>query len=149
MLVWAYHQKVSRLKNVAEKLKIRYGKNKTISVRVKGRLDPISYARRHLGQMKQDYNKFVTKNASVVVVTPHDIEKTSKYFSKNNLPFYGIPDPDHKVANLYKQQWKLTKLGLMPALFVIDRAGEIVFSYYSKNMKDIPANDVVIGVLEN
>jgi hypothetical protein len=27
---------------VAEKLKIRYGKNKTISVRVKGRLDPIS-----------------------------------------------------------------------------------------------------------
>ena len=41
MLVWAYQQKVSRLKNVAEKLKIRYGKNKTISVRVKGRLDPI------------------------------------------------------------------------------------------------------------
>jgi hypothetical protein len=26
MLVWAYHQRVSRLKNVAEKLKIRYGK---------------------------------------------------------------------------------------------------------------------------
>ncbi len=43
MLVWAYLQKVSRLKNVAEKLKIRYGKNKTISVRVKGRLDPISF----------------------------------------------------------------------------------------------------------
>jgi hypothetical protein len=41
-LVWAYHQRVSRLKNVAEKLKIRYGKNKTISVRVKGRLDAIS-----------------------------------------------------------------------------------------------------------
>jgi hypothetical protein len=41
MLVWAYDQKVSRLKNVAEKLKIRYGKSKTISVRVKGRLDPI------------------------------------------------------------------------------------------------------------
>jgi hypothetical protein len=41
MLVWAYQQKVSRLKNVAEKLKIRYGKNKTISARVKGRLDPI------------------------------------------------------------------------------------------------------------
>ncbi|MCK4466957.1 MAG: hypothetical protein KAU60_01245 [Desulfobacterales bacterium] len=55
----------------------------------------------------------------------------------------------HKVANLYKQQWKLAKLGLMPALFVINREGEIVFSYYSKNMKDIPANDVVIGVLEN
>ncbi len=41
MLVWAYHQRVSRLKNVAEKLKIRYGRNKTISVRVKGRFDPI------------------------------------------------------------------------------------------------------------
>ena len=99
--------------------------------------------------MKQDYNKFIAKNASVVVVTPHDAEKTSKYFLKNNLPFYGIPDPDHKVANLYKQQWKLTKLGLMPALFVIDRAGKIVFSYYSKSMKDIPANNIVIGFWEN
>jgi len=98
--------------------------------------------------MKQDYNKFVAKNASVVVVTPHNAEKTSKYFSKNNLPFYGIPDPEHKVANLYKQQWKLIKLGLMPALFVIDRAGKIVFSYYSKSMKDIPANDIVIGMLK-
>jgi hypothetical protein len=28
MLVWAYHQRVSRLKNVEEKLKIRYGKSK-------------------------------------------------------------------------------------------------------------------------
>jgi len=36
----------------------------------------------------------------------------------------------------------------MPALFVIDRAGKIVFSYYSKSMKDIPANDIVIGMLE-
>ena len=97
--------------------------------------------------MKQDYNKFVVKDTKVVVVIPHNIEKTSKYFSKNNLPFYGIPDPDHKVANLYKQQWKLAKLGLMPALFVINRAGEIVFSYYSKNMKDIPANDLVISLL--
>jgi len=98
--------------------------------------------------MKQDYNKFVAENASVVVVTPHDAEKTSKYFLKNNLPFYGVPDPDHKVANLYKQQWKLFKLGLMPALFVIDRSGKIVFSYYSKSMKDIPANEIVISVLE-
>ena len=30
---------------MAEKLKIRYGKNKTISVRVKGRLDPIFCAK--------------------------------------------------------------------------------------------------------
>ena len=98
--------------------------------------------------MKQDYNKFVVKNASVVVVTPHDTEKTLNYFSKNNLPFYGIPDPEGKVADLYKQQWKLFKFGLMPALFVIDRAGKIVFSHYSKSMKDIPGNDTVIGVLE-
>ena len=98
--------------------------------------------------MKQEYNKFVVKTASVVVVTPHDAEKSSKYLLKNNLPFYGVPDPDHKVANLYKQQWKLFKLGLMPALFVIDRSGKIVFSYYSKSMKDIPANNIVIGMLE-
>ena len=59
MLVWAYQQKVSRLKNVAEKLKIRYGKNKTISVRVKGRLDPIFQIplAAYLGQCMQDTRK--------------------------------------------------------------------------------------------
>lgn len=98
--------------------------------------------------MKQDYNKFVDENASVVIVTPHDAEKTSNYFSKNNLPFYGIPDPDNKVGDLYKQQWKLFKLGLMPALFVVNRTGKIVFSYYSKSMKDIPGNDIIISVLK-
>ena len=41
MLVWVYHQKISRLKNVAEKVKAKYGKNKIISARVKGRPDPI------------------------------------------------------------------------------------------------------------
>ena len=99
--------------------------------------------------MKQDYNKFVSKKASVVVITPHDAEKTSKYFLENSLPFYGIPDPEHKVADLYKQQWKLTKLGLMPALFIIGRTGKIIFSYYSKNMKDIPANNTIIDLLRD
>ncbi len=55
---------------------------------------------------------------------------------------------DHKIANLYKQHWKLTKLGLMPALFVINMAGKIVFSYYSKSMKDILANDLIIRFLD-
>jgi peroxiredoxin Q/BCP len=33
----------------------------------------------------------------------------------------GVPDADGKLANLFGQEWKLLKLGRMPALFVIDR----------------------------
>lgn len=88
------------------------------------------------------------KNASVVIITPHDAEKTSSYFSTNHLQFHGVPDPDHEIADLYRQQWKFFKLGRIPALFVVDRGGKIVFSYYSNSMKDIPGNDTVISVLE-
>lgn len=69
------------------------------------------------------------------------------YWEENALPFIGLPDPHHKVANLYGQEWNLFKLGRVPALLVIDKAGKIRYQHYSDSMKDIPANELVLSLL--
>ncbi len=68
--------------------------------------------------------------------------------TKRVLPFVGLPDPDHTVANRYGQEVKLLKMGRMPAMMVIDKMGEIIYVHYADSMKDIPANSEVLAVLD-
>jgi peroxiredoxin Q/BCP len=70
------------------------------------------------------------------------------YWSENNLPYVGLPDPKHKVANLYGQEWNIFKLGRIPALLIIDQAGNIRYQHYSDSMKDIPKNELVLSLLD-
>ena len=105
------------------------------------------YSRKHLGQMRDDYEKFIERNAKIIVVARHDPKKVKDYWTENKLPYIGIPDPDAKLGDLYHQQKKLLKLGLMPAMFVVDEKGKIVFAHYSNGMSDIPKNETVLNKL--
>lgn len=98
--------------------------------------------------MKQDFKKFESRNAAIVVVAPHSAEKVAAYWQKEDLPMIGVPDADGKLANLYGQEWKIVKLGRMPALFVIDRQGALAFAQYGKSMSDIPENNEMLKVLD-
>ena len=98
--------------------------------------------------MKQDFKEFTSRNATIVVVVPHAAEKVAEYWKKEELPMIGIPDEDEKLANLYGQEWKLLKLGRMPALFVIDRKGALAFVQYGTSMSDIPGNSDMLKVLD-
>ena len=68
-----------------------------------------------MAQLRQDYQKFVARNAEILVVGPEDQSAFTRYWQKEDLPFIGLPDPDHRVANLYRQQVNLLKFGRMPA----------------------------------
>jgi len=98
--------------------------------------------------MKQDFNEFTARNATIVVVAPHAAEKVAEYWKKEELPMIGVPDEDGKLADLYGQEWKLLKLGRMPALFVIDRKGAVAFARYGTSMSDIPGNSEILKVLD-
>lgn len=52
------------------------------------------------------------------------------------------------MADLYKQQVKLIKLGRMPALLVVDKEGIIRYEHYGDSMKDIPENSIILGILD-
>jgi len=90
---------------------------------------------------------FVSRGASIVVVAPHAREEVEAYWTEHALPFDGIPDPEKRLGKLYRQEWKMLKLGLMPALFVVGSGGKIAWLHYSGGMSDIPANGTVLEAI--
>lgn len=101
-----------------------------------------------MAQLRQDYEQFVQRDAEVIVVGPEHQEAFAVYWQKEAFPFVGLADPDHRVANLYRQQVKLLRMGRMPALLVIDQDGQIRASYYGSSMSDIAPNREVLRVLD-
>lgn len=98
--------------------------------------------------MRQDYQRFVEVAAEIIVVGPENAESFRKYWMKENLPFIGLPDPEHGVLKLYGQEVNLFKLGRMPAQMLIDKAGRLRYVHYGHSMMDIPSNDEIISLMK-
>lgn len=101
-----------------------------------------------MAQLRQDSQEFATREAEVVIVGPENAQMFNYFWEKEPMPFVGIPDPDHTVADAYGQQVKLLKFGRMPALVVIDKQGQIRYRHYANAMSDIPPNSEVLAVLD-
>jgi peroxiredoxin len=100
-----------------------------------------------MAQLRQDYRKFVEGGAEVVVVGPEGREAFAQYWREQELPFVGLPDPQHTVLKLYGQQVDLFKLGRMPAQVLIDRNGRARFIHYGHSMSDIPPDERLLALL--
>lgn len=83
-----------------------------------------------------------------MAVAPSDAATVRRYWAREQLPFTGLPDPGHVVANQYRQEVSLLKMGRMPALLVVDRFGQIRYSHYGHSMSDIPDNREILDVLD-
>jgi peroxiredoxin len=101
-----------------------------------------------MAQLRQDYQKFVERGAEIVVVGPDDQRAFQDYWRKEGLPFVGLADPTHTVARRYGQEVRLLKLGRMPALMVIDKAGQVAYKHYGGSMSDIPPNPQILAILD-
>jgi len=102
-----------------------------------------------MAQLRQDFQQFVERDAVILVVGPEDRAAFQRYWQKEELPFIGLPDPIHRVADLYGQQVRLLRFGRMPALTVIDRRGQIRYSHYGDSMRDIPPNGEILALLDD
>jgi peroxiredoxin len=101
-----------------------------------------------MAQLRQDYEEFAKRDAEVLVVGPDDRAAFQQYWQKEQLPFVGLPDPEHTVADLYGQQVKLLQMGRMPALMVVDKEGQVRYRHYGSSMRDIPPNDEILALLD-
>ncbi len=106
------------------------------------------FCRAHMAQLRRDYQRFVKLDTEIIVAGPEKAEAFQEYWAKENLPFIGLPDPEHKVLKLYGQQVKLFKLGRMPAQMLIDKSGKVRFVHYGHSMSDIPSNQEIIELIE-
>ena len=101
-----------------------------------------------MAQLRRDYQEFVDRDTEILVVGPDSRSAFEDYWTKNDLPFIGLPDPEHRVADLYGQQVKWLKAGRMPSMMLIDKAGRIRFKHYANSMADIPANQTILGFID-
>jgi len=101
-----------------------------------------------MAQLRQDHQEFTRRNAEIVVVGPEDARAFASYWQREQLPFIGLPDPTHQVADLYGQQVKLLKFGRMPALAVVDSLAQVRYRHYGSSMSDIPPNQEILAVLD-
>ncbi len=101
-----------------------------------------------MAQLRQDYPKFVERNAEIIAVGPEDAKAFTAWWHDHQMPFVGIPDPKHDIAKLYNQQFKLIRGGRLPALAVIDIEGKTRLMHYSDLPSDIPADEEVLSLLD-
>jgi peroxiredoxin len=101
-----------------------------------------------MAQLRQDYPKFVERSAQVIAVGPEDLDTFSYFWRQERMPFIGIPDPKHVVANLYGQKVDPFKLGRMPALMVVDKSSKLRYRHYGSSMSDIPTNKEILSLLD-
>jgi len=101
-----------------------------------------------MAQLRLDHGKFRDIGSEIVVIGPEKPDEFKAFWVRERMPFPGCPDPEHRVADLYGQEVHLLKLGRMPALFLIDRKGVVIFAHRGKSMSDIPSNRTVLALLE-
>jgi peroxiredoxin Q/BCP len=101
-----------------------------------------------MAQLRQDFDKFIGKDAIIIVAGPENAQAFKKYWEKESLPFIGLPDPEHTVLKTYGQEVKIFKLGRMPAQVIIDKKGMVRFVHYGHSMSDIPDNSELLSLLD-
>lgn len=102
-----------------------------------------------MAQLRQYYDEIKARDAEVLIVGPEKPAAFRRYWEEQQLPFVGLPDPEHRVAKLYGQQVRLLKLGRMPAMVVVDKEGRVHYRHYGKSMTDIPPVEDVLAMLDN
>jgi peroxiredoxin len=98
--------------------------------------------------LREDYRDFIKRDAIIVSIGPDTSSAFRNYWEKNDIPFIGLPDEEHKVLKLYGQEVNLFKLGRMPAQMLIDKKGSLRYIHYGHSMQDIPSNKEIIGLLD-
>ncbi|MBN1304424.1 MAG: redoxin domain-containing protein [Anaerolineales bacterium] len=106
------------------------------------------YCRSQLRNLRDEYGAFQAREAEILAVGPDDLKTFKNIWTENDLPFIGLPDPGHIVADQYKQEVRLLKLGRMPAVMLIDRQGQVRFQHYGGSMADIPENAFLLRLLD-
>mgnify|MGYP005844575963 CR=1 FL=1 len=101
-----------------------------------------------MAQLRQDYAEFRARDAEIVVVGPEDAAAFERYWTQENLPFVGLPDPQSSVLKLYGQEVNLFKLGRMPAQVLVDKDGTARYVHYGHSMSDIPSNKELLALLD-
>ncbi len=98
--------------------------------------------------MRDEFAAFTARDAVILTIGPDGPNSFRRYWESEHLPFIGLADPKHTVADAFNQEWNIFKLGRVPAMMLIDKQGQIRYQHYSSSMSDIPENNLVLSILD-
>jgi peroxiredoxin len=98
--------------------------------------------------LRADYSQFIEREAEILVIGPDGPRAFRRYWDEQDMPFVGLADPRHTVADLYEQEVNLLKLGRMPTILIVDKAARIRFRHDGASMSDIPDNRTLLELLD-
>jgi peroxiredoxin Q/BCP len=101
-----------------------------------------------LARLRDEYEQFRKRSVAVIAVGPNPPATFEQYWRNERIPFVGLPDPEHRIALLYRQEVNLFKLGRMPLNCIVDGEGRIRFAHYGASMRDIPTNEELFQVID-
>ena len=101
-----------------------------------------------MARLRDEYEKFTSRGVAILAIGPNPPLAFQQYWAKEKIPFIGLPDADHAIARMYKQEVNLFKLGRMPLNCVVDRKGYIRYAHYGASMQDIPSNHELSHVID-
>ena len=101
-----------------------------------------------MARLRDGYAQFTSRGAEILAVGPNAADTFQRYWQNESFPFIGLPDPDHSVARLYRQEVNLFKLGRMPLNCIVDKKGYVRYVHYGASMRDIPLNEELLHVID-
>ena len=125
--------------------------------------------------MRRNKNSFAKAGAQVVLVGMGTPSESVEFAAKFNVPFPIVADPEKKLYRKFKLK-QMSTLGFfspslalkgiaalvgghgigipqsdvrqLPGVFIIDTAGQIVFSHFSNDPADRPDSKTILAALE-
>lgn len=97
--------------------------------------------------LKEAYEKILAKGAVIIGISSDSVSSHKKFKDKNNLPFYLLSDPEHKVIEAYgvwqeKKLYGKVSMGIVRSTYIIDENG-IIIKVYSKVKPDAHGMEVL------
>jgi peroxiredoxin len=98
-----------------------------------------------LVQLQQSYAQFKARGVEILALAYQDQERAQRMQKAALAEFPILADTDHRVADQY-QVFNVLNDGVnAPAVFVVDRAGHIAWSYISKDANDRPDAQTILN----
>jgi len=128
------------------------------------------YCNKYLARLDESYPIINELGANLMAVTPEIVKYTSKMADKMDNPYSIIPDTDYSIIKLFGLDFELSKktktkykiFGInipkhngaddyilpIPATFVINTNGEIIFQHVDENYKERAEIEDILAVLK-
>lgn len=105
------------------------------------------HTRELLDYLRNDYDRFHYYGADVLVVTYGSVYFNDRMISLLSLPFHVLSDYDCRVIRMLGLYNRYDKL-VGPAIYLLNKAGTVLFMYQGKEPADIPEDGQLILAMQ-